>query len=130
MTRYPLRYSLIMFLCLTGLYCEKAKTSTQQDDIDTDRITIELTANPDTLKIGTIKASTIWAKVTEDQALAADSTLVSFSSSLGSITESSITLQGRATATLQNSDTTTTGLCRVIGIVKNVEDTIYILFKK
>lgn len=123
-------FCLSILSIVTCITCDKAKTSTTQDDTDTRGIMIEMTANPDTLKISTIKTSTIWAKVTDNNTLAIDSTLVSFSSSIGKITESSLTIQGRATATLENTDTTTIGLCRIIGIVKNVEDTIYILFKK
>ncbi len=126
------RFLILCLGMLTGwIACQKATTPTDNNGDDpTVSIQIVLTANPDTLKISTVKSSTIWAKVDSGGHLIADSTLVSFSSSLGQITSQAYTRDGRAETELTNTDTTTIGLCRVIGIVKNIEDTIYVLFKK
>jgi len=97
---------------------------------------IDLYANPESLKIDTIRQTTIWAIITyneddiSEDSLVPDSTLVSFSSSLGSITNQAYTIDGKAEAILQNNDTSSTGICNVLAVVKTVIDSIGIPFYK
>jgi hypothetical protein len=97
------------------------RTSAGPDD-PRDRISLQLDAVPLLLKADTTGVSTIWATVLISNQPAPDSTLVSFVSTLGTVTSEAFTRDGLARATFTPGSET--GAAAVVAQVMAVRDTV------
>jgi hypothetical protein len=87
-------------------------------------LTVSLDAVPLLLKADSSATSTIWATVLEKGRPVQDSTLVSFVTTIGTISAEAVTRDGLATATFNPSGET--GLAAIIAQVRAVRDTVTI----
>jgi hypothetical protein len=125
----PPRWRLLGF-ALTAMLAVTAHTSCRRT-IETppapaNQVVLQLDAMPLLLRADTsaVQTSQIWATVLQGGEPVADSTVVSFASSLGTITSEALTKDGLARVTF--SAPGTTGVAAVIGQVKAVRDTVEI----
>ncbi len=119
----PPRAGLALLLLLSTILLAASCRSTAAPDPN-DGLTVSLDAVPLLLKADSSAVSTIWATVLEKGRPVPDSTLVSFVTTIGTVSAQGVTRDGLATASY--SPNGETGLAAIIAQVRAVRDTVLI----
>jgi hypothetical protein len=112
-----------LLLFLTVVLVPVSCRSTAAPDLN-GGLTVSLDAVPLLLKADSIAVSTIWATVLEKGHPVRDSTLVSFVTTIGTISAEAMTRDGLATATFNPNGEP--GLAAIIAQVRAVRDTVMV----
>lgn len=114
----------LLFLIFLAFFLAPVSCRSTAPPNPTAGLTISLDAVPLLLKADSSATSTIWATVLEKGLPVKDSTLVSFVTTIGTISGEAVTRDGLATATFNPQGES--GLAAIIAQVRAIRDTVMI----